>query len=524
MKILFVASECAPIIKVGGLADVIGALPKALNSLKADVSIALPFYDKIQILENKPASKEGDYCSTPPTAGENCFSVFQTKLPGTEISVYLFKNLEFLSDGPYDSPSAVGHSEKEERRFRFFNYAVFEWQKTHQYDIIHCHDKHAALLCKLLKTRIRENPLPIGVNPHSVLTIHNLANKGSRATGLSVGIEFADFLTTVSPHYALEIQTPEFGEGLEMMLQTRAREGKLIGILNGLDTEYWNPVTDSFLEYKLALKMKEAQVSETNVTQETGVKRQVRKQEYGDQNEDTEILPLVSHPVSRLSSPASNAVSITSNPPIISDFKGKNKKSLLDHLGLDLDPNIPLFSFVGRLDEQKGFDILIPAWQKFCHQHHAHLVILGTGDPDYAQALTNQEVDIDLFFGRPEVTFVDRFNEKLAHQIYAGADFFLMPSRFEPCGLTQMIAMRYGTIPIVHDVGGLHDSVSDGEDGLVFKRYTADALLEAMERAIKLDNLSQYRENALSRDFSWHDSAIRYFEIYRQLVSKKLIN
>lgn len=428
VKVLFVASECAPLIKIGGLADVIGALPIALKGLGVEVTVALPHYAKIES----------------PEQAKN--------LP---FSVKLFKNGSELFDGPYDSPSAIGHSKAEEKRFKTFNLLVFNWLKTlsrvEKFDVIHCHDKHASLLPKLLQSLKR---------PKSVLTIHNLANKGSAATGLAVGLKYADFITTVSPQYAKEIQTETFGEGLEKLIQKRAREGKLEGIMNGLDTDYWNPKTDPKVTYKL-------------------------------QEE-------------------------------IASFKVHNRRRLLDYLGLDLDPKVPLFIFIGRLDEQKGFDLILTAWPKFAKEQHVHLVILATGDPDYARRLRDAEVDLDKFFGRPEVTFIDKFDEDLAHQIFSAGDFFLMPSRFEPCGLTQLIAMRYGAIPIVHDVGGLHDSVQDGKTGIVFSDYGTPALVKALERAVevyKSTDLAKIRANCLSADFSWGKSAKRYLDIYNKLAS-----
>ncbi len=482
MKVLHVAAECAPIVKVGGLADVVGSLPIALSKLGVDASVALPYYKGIQISKERLihcytvtllGKQKTNNNSTIQQFDNEVIEVYQTQLADSKVPVYLFKNEKYLSDGPYSLVDATGGTSeqklaraKEEARFSFFNLAVAEFLKKKSslqedflelYDVVHCHDYHAALLCRDLKSQKS--------NIKSILTIHNLANKGTKKIGLKMGIETADFVTTVSPQYAKEILTPEFGKSLAVILQQRNQEGKLKGVLNGIDTSYWDPLRDDLIDRRY-------------------------RGDPGDQG----------------------------------DFKQANKEFLIKQLELDytFGDKVPVFGFVGRLSKQKGLDILVPAWRKFSKKHHAHLVILGAGNPKLASEILDQEVEASELAGRPEVAFIDKFDEKLAHQIYAGADFLLMPSKFEPCGLSQMIAMRYGTVPIVRDVGGLHDSVRDGQTGLVFKEYTVKSLTEVLMKASRIFNsqfeiFNKIREAGMAGDFSWDKSAKEYLEIYDKI-------
>ncbi len=451
MRILHTASECAPIVKVGGLGDVVGSLPKFQAGLGVEVGIALPYYRKVK--EADFPVKERDLVKVNFRDKESEVRIWEGRLPGSEVPVYLFANEEYLSDGPYDKAdfSAVSEDSLENTRFEFFSMAVATWLEKEKFDIVHGHDKHSCHLLAEIKRR--------GLGIKTILTIHNLANKGSERTGLAAGIGAADLVTTVSPQYAKEIQTGELGCGLEGILGGRAKEGKLVGILNGIDTKVWDPRSDQYLENRLEGS--------------------------------------------------------------VDNFKAINEQRLIERLGFDSDVRLPLYAFVGRLTDQKGVEILVEAWEEFTKETHAHLVVLGTGQEEYRREMTDLEVETDEFFGRPEVTFINRFNEELAHEIYAASDFLLIPSKFEPCGLTQMVAMRYGTLPIARDTGGLHDSIRDGETGFLFRKYSSQELLEALRRSVRIIGepaiLRMMREKATAEDFSWDRSAKRYLELYNSV-------
>ncbi len=454
MKVLHVAAECVPLVKVGGLGDVVGALPKILLGLGVDVSLAIPFYKmidrtKLNFLPKTELVKL--------VFDHESFEVivWQTTLPGAMVAVFLFETGRFLTQGPYDSVGAVDGGGHEDIRFSFFCAAVATWLKDKAFDVIHCHDKHTSLLCKEVKSK--------KLRVKSVLTIHNLGNKGSDETGLPVGIEFADEITTVSPQYAQEIQTPEFGYGLEGALRQKARQGKLVGILNGLDEDFWNPIKDG--QFSLNLKLGDGEIEK---------------------------------------------------------FKTVNKDNVFEKLGLGRDMSEPLFVFIGRLTLQKGSDILVSAWQEYAKTQKGKLVVLGVGEEEYVNGLRRLESQENDGKTEKKVVFWEKFDEQLAHELYAGADFFLMPSRFEPCGLTQMIAMRYGAIPTVRDVGGLHDSVSDAQTGLVFAKSETEDLLLAMNRAIGLyqtEEFENFRKRIVKLDWAWEKSAKEYLSLYSNLYS-----
>jgi starch synthase len=442
VKILFIASEMTPIAKVGGLGDVIGSLPKALRALGVDVSVVLPRYECILKTGLTRAGEIGEGTT-----------LFQTEESG--VPVFLVENEEKLGRGPiYFEKTAFAGSKKEIDRFVFFSEmvaAALEKQLL-QADIVHAHDWHTARLVALLSWK--------QARERTVFTIHNLANQGTVGGGdlMLEGIESAGIVTTVSETYAREIQTVEYGDGLEKILQARAARGELLGIVNGIDTDFWNPATDKFL------------------TESFG----------GD----------------------------------VASAKAENKRALQRELGLAENPDAPLFGIVARLTEQKGIDLVTESLQAtFLERGASQFVFLGQGQREYEaeiSALTKE-------FPRRVAARIG-FDEGLAHRIYASSDFFLMPSRFEPCGLGQMVAMRYGAIPIVRNTGGLRDTVKDGVTGFVFNEPTSSALVEALDRALELiekkpQEFNAVRNACLAEDWSWKKSARAYRALYEKIFN-----
>ncbi len=488
-RILFVAAEVAPIIKVGGLADVVGSLPKALHAAGHDVRIVIPKYDVIDarrfpsqpIQSGLPVTWQGRQVVVNLNAG---------RLPATDIPVYfldcpkIFHAGEVVPglQGVYANTGDAGVLRQELQRFTFFSLAVattladWGWQPQ----IVHLHDWHTALVAAAGQIQ-RAHGRPF---PPTLLTIHNLQNQGrwpaaevwdwlgwagqelpllTRRDGfgnlnqLQLGILAADAVNTVSPTYAREILTLEYGAGLTEDL--RGRPGGVTGILNGLDDNF-NPATDPAL-------------------------------------------------VSRY-----DRSSVTAG-------KAANKRALQQALGLPIDPSAFLLGLVGRLVPQKGIDLvaaIVPALTELS----AQLVMLGTGLP------ATERLVIQAATGAPERVAVRiGFDAAVAEQVYAGADGFLMPSRFEPCGLGQMIAMRYGTLPVVRATGGLRDSVTDltadpvTGTGFLFEPPTAAALDEALHRAAALYRQPQgwgaAVQRAMRKDFSWSRSAQAYLRLYDQI-------
>ena len=467
MKVFLVASEVNPFIKVGGLADVAGALPKALINLGCKVDVVMPKYRQI----NLQGYKISDFIETldvPLGYGNETANIEKISI-SEDMSLYLVNN------GAYFQRESLYNYPDDARRFIFFSRASFELAKILEPDIIHCNDWHTALVPGYI--RYYWNKGSIGI----LFSIHNLAYQGlcekdmfiysglpesafnpeevefyGRFNIMKSGIVYSDMINTVSPTYAEEIKTPEYGCGLDGLL--RSRSDVLIGILNGIDEEEFNPQNDKYLPIKFSIDS-------------LGKKEEV-------------------------------------------------KKFLLDKLGLFYNDSIPVFSFIGRLWDQKGIDILIQAIPEIL-KRDSYLVILGTGSEYYHNILTQLS---EQYVGKISVNL--RFDNELAHLIYGGSDFFLMPSRFEPCGLGQMIAMRYGTIPIVRGVGGLKDTVKEGETGFVFLDYTYTALLESIGRALGLyynkDRLYNMRKRVMLEDHSWTSSAKKYLEVYNKiLISKK---
>ena len=450
MKVLFVASECAPIAKVGGLADVIGSLPKYLKKIGVDVSILIPFYGAVSLKkeEIKLVSKEEK------------FNLWQTFLPESKVPVFLIENNDYFKGDIYiESDASSGGSEMEAKRFLFLSETAIEAAKMLKINILHCNDWHTAIVASLLKIK----------NIKTLLTIHNLQYQGIYSTEivnkllgtnfsgeiincLKQGILNADFINTVSPNYAKEILTSEYGCGLESLLEQR--KNNLIGILNGLDTEEFNPQTDKNL-----------------------------KTNYSPQNIEK---------------------------------KEENKIYLQKKCFGKTNPRIPLLGMVGRLTEQKGIDLIEKIFPSLMKEN-IQFVLLGTGKKEF-----------EIFFEERKKEFPQKFwakigfDDKLARQIYAGCDMFLMPSLFEPCGLGQLIAMRYGTLPIVRLVGGLKDTVTE-ETGFLFKNYDEQEFLQAIKKALGFyENKKiweKMQKNGMKKDFSWEKSAKKYLEIYKKLMA-----
>ncbi len=461
MKVVFCASEVVPFAKTGGLADVCGALPSALAAEGAEVTVVLPAY-RCTRASGVPVTRLDPEVST-------------ARL-GEAVEVLLIENDAFFDrDGLYGE--AGGDYPDNLERFQFFCSRTLEVlaRLNIRPDILHCHDWQTALIPVYLRTRLRGDPFYEATR--SVLSIHNLAFQGifprerydvigldrrhlsadgfefhGRINLLKAGMLFADVLTTVSPTYAEEIQTPEFGCGLDDV--ARRRSAVLTGILNGIDEEIWNPSLDRWI------------------------------------------------------------VRYTPEKP---EGKIRNKILLQKHGGLPVQEDLPLFGFVGRLTHQKGLDILREAWGGMAEEA-MQTIVLGVGDPTYHDFLKEAERR------SPERLKAHlTFDEPLAHRIYAGADFLIMPSVFEPCGLSQMIALKYGTIPIVRRTGGLADTVRpfrEGGNGIVFSEASAAAFLAAVREALELYADEPYfhlvRERAFAYDASWTSSARQYLGVYEQ--------
>lgn len=477
-KILFATSEVHPLIKTGGLADVAASLPRALLKLGHDVKIILPAYasvmQKLTTGVKEVAQLHVDGRS---------LSIKQTRLPGSRVTVLLVDIPEFSAreGNPYCGPDGADWQDNHKRFYLFakaaeliaLDQAQLEWRPT----IVHCNDWQTGLIPALLSLHPER--------PATVFTIHNLAYRGlfsyqafeelqlpsgfwhheriefyGQMSFMKGGLAFADFITTVSPSYANEIQQPEFGCGLDGLM--RYRSDSLAGILNGIDMDEWNPGSDVH-------------------------------------------------------------ISVNFNRRTLGN-KVKNKLALQEELGLTLDERLPLLGFVGRLVDQKGIDLILAQMPQLLSTP-CQLVILGSGFPHYEAALTEIA---NAHPGRVSVTI--GYNESFAHRIEASSDIFLMPSLFEPCGLNQLYSLRYGTLPVVHAVGGLRDTVfeqqgevvDDQANGFVFEHPTPELLFTAIERALATykhpARWKQLQLNAMSKDFSWDLSAQQYVAIYDKLA------
>ncbi len=458
MKILLAASEVVPFAKTGGLADVAGALPLALEELGQEIIIAIPGYKIIQNSKFKIQKLKDDIS----------YSII-----GKNIKVYFIENDNYFNrDGLYGDKT--GDYKDNLDRFSYYCKRTVELLKelNFQPNIIHVHDWQAALIPVYLKTVYAKDNFYTGIK--TVLTIHNIGYQGlfskdefyklgldwnlfnmeglefyDKINILKGGMIFCDIINTVSPTYSKEIQTKEFGFGLEGVLNKR--RDIVFGILNGLDYSIWNPKGDKYIAKNYSLKS-------------------------------------------------------------IQD-KYKNKVDLQKTCKLPLKKDIPLFGIVSRLAEQKGFDILAQAINSIC-KLDLQLVILGTGDLKYHLLL---EKMVKLY---PKVISLHlKFDDPLAHKIYAGSDIFLMPSKYEPCGLGQMISLNYGTIPLVFKTGGLADTVTK-ENGFVFDVYKKEMLIKTIKKAINTFGdkkiWNKLMTTAMQYNFSWEVAAKEYIRLYEK--------
>lgn len=468
MKILFVASECNPLVKVGGLADVIGALPKALKELGIDVSVLIPFYQVMDLDKEKVKLVLKDYPVVFNNRREK-FNLFRTYLPNTTVPVFLIENGNYFKDGVYiETDASSGGSEEEAARFLFLSKVAVEIAGLNKTDILHCHDWHTAIVPFLVRKQ--------GLKIKTLLTIHNLGYQGiydwrtvnkllgtdfsEKVNCLKFGILNADIITTVSPNYAKEILSEQFGSGLEKHLQEKKRN--LVGILNGLDENFFNPETDSYIVENYSIKNLELKI--------------------------------------------------------------KNKTYLQKITFGEASIELPVISIVSRLAKQKGIDLIIEGFPSLAKEN-IRFIILGEGDEKYEK-----------FFKEMMLKFPEKcwakigFDERLAHQIYAGSDIFLMPSLFEPCGLGQQVAMKYGTVPVARAVGGIKDTVlpvmiypeAIEGSGFVFEGYNTKEFIGSLKEALNLyerkDSWRAIQLNGMSQDFSWRKSAQKYSEVYKDLM------
>ncbi|MBQ4531201.1 MAG: glycogen synthase GlgA [Lachnospiraceae bacterium] len=473
-KVLFVASESTPFIKTGGLADVVGSLPKCFDKEKYDVRVMIPKYlcipqeklDDITFLTNfyVDLSWRSQYAG-----------IFVTKIDG--VTFYLIDNEYYFA-----GPRPYGNIHEDIEKFAFFSKAALMALPLIDFrpDIVHCHDWQTGLVPLFLKEGFRANSFYQGIK--SVMTIHNLKFQGrwelqkvkdvigmpdyyftsdkletyGDANYLKGGIVFADAITTVSKTYAEEIKTIEYGEGLHGLLNSR--RNALRGIVNGIDTETFNPETDPYI-YK----------------------------QYNARNFRKE--------------------------------KIKNKRALQEELGLEKDDKAFLIGIVSRLTDQKGFDLIDCVMDELC-QENIQLAVLGTGEEWYENMFRHYEWKY-----KGKVAANIYYSEELSHKIYGASDAFLMPSLFEPCGLSQLMSLRYGTIPIVRETGGLKDTVEPYNEyestgtGFSFKNYNAHEMLGVIRYAkdiyqSKKREWNKLIDRAMAQDFSWKRSAKEYEEMY----------
>ena len=477
-KILFIASEAVPFIKTGGLADVVGSLPKELDKRYFDCRVILPYYSCMaQKWKDMLQYKTNFYMDF--NWRSNYVGIFECEYEG--IKFYFIDNQDYFTcDQPYAGmPYDIG-------RFSFFSKAALSILPTIGFrpDVIHCNDWQTGLVPVYLNSNFQDNEFYRGIK--TVMTVHNLKFQGvwdiktirdvtglpdylftsdklefnKDANMLKGGLVYANAITTVSRSYAEEIKMPYYGEGLDGLMRARAND--LRGIVNGIDYDDWNPATD-----KLIYQNYDA--------------RTFRKE------------------------------------------KVKNKLALQKDMGLNEDPDAMLIGIVSRLTDQKGFDLIAYVMDEMC-QDAVQFIVLGTGEERYENMFRH----FAWKYGG-KVSAQIYYSNDIAHKIYAGSDAYLMPSQFEPCGLSQLIALRYGTLPIVRETGGLRDTVQpynefDGTGtGFSFSNYNAHEMMGTVRYAEKVfyDEPHEWNkmvDRAMAEDYSWHKSALQYQELYDWLI------
>jgi len=483
MNILFASSEAHPLIKTGGLADVAGSLPRAIRNLQHDIRVIIPAYQSVLKQPEKftlVAHLALEGVSQP-------VRILAGRLPGSTITLYLVDSPQHFDrpGNPYTMKQGAVWPDNAERFTTFcraiealsMDAAGLDWQP----DIVHCNDWQTGLVPPMLARHLPR--------PANLFTIHNLAYQGlydwvdftrlklpadfwsmeamefhNQFSFIKGGLVYADWITTVSPTYAKEIQTSEFGYGLEGLISHRT--DTLTGIVNGVDYSVWNPGRDLHIPVTF------------------------------------------------------NARSLT--------HKIENKRALQEHFGLPVDESVPLFATISRLVEQKGIDLILDIVPELVIQK-AQLIVLGSGDArieaGILAAVKAYPKSVAAHIG---------YDESLSHHIEAGADMFLMPSRFEPCGLNQIYSQRYGTIPIVRRTGGLADTVTDTTPetlasktatGFCFDAATSSALLESVQRALgyyrQPDIWQQLVCTGMKQDFSWKRSAQQYIKLYETIIARR---
>jgi len=483
MKILLASSEVHPYSKTGGLADMVGALGKALARRKHHVALVTPLYAGIR--ERFRDIKRLKLKLDLPLDQRRVRGNVWARELNEHLTIYFVDQPDFYLRPALYQQDNVDYADNAER-FIFLSKAVVDLARHLPLppELVHVHDWHLGLVPLMIQHEQRVTGW--GTAPRTCMTIHNLAYQGvfpraqypltnlpwdyfnvdgvefyGRFNCLKAGIARANVINTVSPRYAREITTPEFGCGLDGLL--RQRQAVLFGILNGVDYEEWNTTDNPFLKHSYSIE----------------------------------------------------------------DLSGKaaNKLELQKELGLPVDERIPLFGSIDRLVEQKGIDIQLAALEETL-DGHIQFVLLGAGDPAYERAYRN------LAQRHPSKVAVRiGYDQGLAHRIEAGCDFFLMPSRFEPCGLNQMYSLRYGTIPIVRITGGLDDTVidltqdRDKANGIKFGEYSSRALVKGMQKALALYAEPELRrcfqENGMAVDFSWERTAAKYEKVYRKAHMKE---
>ena len=468
INILFLAAEAEPFVKVGGLGDVAGTLPRALRALsndeiRVDVRLVLPHHLAIRSDTLRPVG----IFSIPRGRGEVQVEAYEGMLDG--MPVY------FVNGEPIRASGSVysSNNQLDAEKYAFFSFAALELPRQLNWEpnIIHANDWHTALAAySNLVKRWNEKTRRVS----SLVTIHNLPFLGpnvkdileeyglplantdlpewARVMPMPLGLWASDAMVAVSPSYADEILHEEFGCGLQDFF--RNRTDSLYGILNGLDTASFDPQTDPTLAANF------------------------------------------------------NAESLSLRP--------RNKAALQERMGLPINPDVPLLGMVSRMDQAKGIDIALKSLKMMAKQDW-QLVLLGAGDLKLEAMAKKLQEDMP---GR--VCVETRYDAKLARQIYAGSDLFLMPSRYEPCGISQMIAMRYGSVPLVRAVGGLHDTVTDSETGFVFVDKTVKAFNDTLRRALQVypdhARWMSLQKAGMAQDFSWSNSASKYLDLYKKLM------